>query len=363
MAQTNKNMHTAKREKNDEFYTLLSDIEKELRYYKEQFKDKVVYCNCDDARQSNFFKYFSMNFEFLGLKKLISTSFNANGKGTILIYEGDINGNRKVDDEEIQVTELNGNGDFRSEECIELLKQADIVVTNPPFSLFREYVTQLVQYDKKFLIIGNNNAITYKEFFPYIIQGKVWLGKTLFTGQMPFFIIPKHFEVTNDRMVEENGKRLKQVNGVCWFTNLENYKQNNPISLIKTYNESEYPKYDNYNAINVNKTKDIPYDYEGCIGVPITALKYLCSDGLLHFEVPMRERERMCTESSVLPIMEATANTTCSNQQSIRISSSNESSYNVYKIVGNEYTLDIEKGRGYVNGKRMYSRIFIQKIN
>ena len=164
----NANLTKAKKAKCDEFYTQLTDIEKEMRHYKAFFKDKIVYCNCDDARESNFFKYFSLNFEHLGLKKLICTGYKECGKGVVLVYEGDKNGNRIVDDEEITIKELEGNGDFRSEECIEFLKEADVVVTNPPFSLFREYVAQLMEYGKKFLIIGNQNAITYKEIFPYI---------------------------------------------------------------------------------------------------------------------------------------------------------------------------------------------------
>ena len=274
MANKNSNLHAAKREKNDEFYTQLTDIEKELCHYKEQFKDKIVYCNCDDARQSNFFKFFSLNFEHYGLKKLITTSFNANGKGSILIYEGDKNGNRMVDDEEIQVQELNGNGDFRSEECVELLKQADIVVTNPPFSLAREYFKALFDNNVKFLVISPQNAITYKEIFPYIIQGKLWLGHNM----------------VHD-FVQPDGN-VKKFGNISWFTNMETNKQNYPKCLIKSYNPTDYPQYDNYNAINVDKVKDIPYDYEGVIGVPITILNDLCSDGLLHFEVPMRERER-----------------------------------------------------------------------
>ena len=173
---SNTNLKTAKKSKNDEFYTLMEDIEKEMRYYKDFFKGKVVYCNCDDARESNFFKYFSLNFEFLGLKKLITTGYKADGKGVVLVYEGDKNGNRRVDNEEIIVNELNGDGDFRSEECIEYLKECDVVVTNPPFSLFRQYVKQLMDYDKKFIIIGNQNAITYKEIFPYIKNNQLWLG-------------------------------------------------------------------------------------------------------------------------------------------------------------------------------------------
>ena len=172
----NTNLNKAKKEKNDEFYTQLTDIEKELRHYKDHFKGKVVYCNCDDARESNFFKYFSMNFEYLGLKKLICTGYKKDGRGVVLVYEGDKNENRVVDDEEITVTEMEGDGDFRSEECVALLKEADIVVTNPPFSLFREYVKQLVEHGKKFLILGNFNAIKYKEIFPLIKNNKLWLG-------------------------------------------------------------------------------------------------------------------------------------------------------------------------------------------
>lgn len=364
MARDNKNMHKAKSEKNDEFYTLLTDIEKEMKYYKNQFRDKVVYCNCDDARESNFFKYFSMNFEHLGLKRLITTSYNANGKGTILIYEGDKNGNKQVDDEEIIVKELSGNGDFRSEECLQILQESDIVVTNPPFSLFREYVDVLFAFNKKFIIIGNNNAITYKEFFQHIKNGEVWLGRTLFTGTMPFFIIPKDFEVTNDRVIEENGKRMKQVNGVCWFTNIENNKEQDTISLIKTYNPTDYPKYDNYDAINVNYIKDMPYDYDGVIGVPITALKYLCSDGLLHFDTPMRtERERERIKLSESQTQHVGLENTNVSQLLTEKKYIIESSLSRYKLIGNEYDLNIEKGRGYINGKRMYGRLFIQRIN
>lgn len=371
MANKNSNLNTAKREKNDEFYTQLTDIEKELCHYKEQFRDKVVYCNCDDARQSNFFKFFSLNFEHYGLKKLITTSFNANGKGTILIYEGDRNGNRMVDDEEIQVQELNGNGDFRSEECVELLKQADIVVTNPPFSLFREYVAQLVRYGKKFLIIGSMNAVTYKEIFPLFMNGNMWFGISISSGDRKFYV-PQNYTLNASTCgIDDDGKRFINVKGVRWFTNMETNKHNHPKCLIKPYNESEYPKYDNYNAINVDKVKDIPYDYEGVIGVPITILNDLCSDGLLHFEAPLKkkERERMSIGLSMQTTATDKENESplCLSRmrtaQSTESQLTQESSSNVYRIVGNEYSLDIEKGRGYVNGKRMYSRIFIQRVN
>lgn len=273
MAKNNNNLHTAKVSKNDEFYTQLSDIEKEMRYYKDFFKGKVVYCNCDDARESNFFKYFSMNFEHLGLKKLISTGYKENGKGVILIYEGDKNNNRKVDDEEIVVTELNGNGDFRSEECIEYLKQADVVVTNPPFSLFREYVKQLMDYNKKFIIIGNQNAITYKEIFPYIKNNQLWLGMSM-NGSNRWFQAPDTYEVKENaagfKMV--NGKKMFFVNGVTWFTNISNVRRNETLDLYKKYNPTEYPKYDNYDAIEVSRVENIPMDYNGTMGVPITFL-------------------------------------------------------------------------------------------
>ena len=278
----NENLHKAKVAKNDEFYTRLQDIENELRHYRNHFKGKVVYCNCDDARESNFFKYFSLSFEFLGLKKLIATGYKENGKGVALVYEGDKNGNRNVDDEEISVTELNGNGDFRSEECIEFLKEADIVVTNPPFSLFREYVAQLMQYGKEFLIIGNLNAVTYKEIFPLIKENKVWMGATCFNGGATHFIAPIELydaeKMSNPKNAYfENGKFMWRVNGVRWFTNLEHKKRNEELILYKHYNPTEYPKYDdNYDAIEVSKVAEIPMGYEGVCGVPISFLDKYC---------------------------------------------------------------------------------------
>lgn len=252
---SNNNLKTAKKNKNDEFYTLMEDIEKEMRYYKDFFKGKVVYCNCDDARESNFFKYFSLNFEFLGLKKLITTGYKADGKGVVLVYEGDKNGNRRVDNEEIIVNELNGDGDFRSEECIEYLKQADVVVTNPPFSLFREYVKQLMDYNKKFIIIGNQNAITYKEIFPYIKNNQLWLG--INSNKTMEFSMPMSYEKW-DRI--EGNRKYGKVPAISWFTNIENKRRNEPIDLYKRYSFEEYPKYDNYLGFNVDKVADIPVD-------------------------------------------------------------------------------------------------------
>ena len=260
MASKNTNLHSAKKAKNDEFYTQLSDIEKEMTHYKDFFKGKVVYCNCDDARESNFFQYFALNFEYLGLKKLITTGYKESGKGVALIYEGDKNGNFMVDDVEVVMTELEGNGDFRSEECIELLKECDVVVTNPPFSLFREYVAQLMKYGKKFLIIGNKNAITYKEIFPYIKDNELWLG------------------ITNpDEYRLPNGEITQSVKGLCrWFTNIPHNRRNTELDLYKNYSVDEYPKYDNYDAIEVSKVTDIPMDYEGVMGIPITFLDKYC---------------------------------------------------------------------------------------
>ena len=270
----NNNLHTAKTAKNDEFYTMLTDIEKEMRYYKDFFKGKVVYCNCDDARESNFFKYFSLNFEFLGLKKLITTGYKADGKGVVLVYEGDKNGNRRVDNEEIIVNKLNGDGDFRSEECIEYLKQADVVVTNPPFSLFRQYVKQLMDYNKKFIIIGNQNAIICKEIFPYIKNNQLWLGMSM-NGSNRWFIAPDSYEVKENAAgykLDEKGRKMFFVNGVTWFTNIENKRRNEPIYLYKRYSFEDYPKYDHFDAIYVNRVDEIPIDYYGVMAVPITFL-------------------------------------------------------------------------------------------
>ena len=264
----NANLSNAKRAKNDEFYTQLSDIENELRHYKNHFSGKVVYCNCDDVRESNFFRFFQKKFNDYGLKKLITTSYNENGHGSVLIYEGDTNGNGKLDDAEIKVSELKGNGDFRSEECIELLKEADIVVTNPPFSLFGEYISTLVQYDKKFLVIGNNNAITYKEIFPLIKENKLWLGFS--DNKTMEFVMPDSYEKYN--YIDKKGRKIGKVPAISWFTNLEHSKRNDEIILYKKYTSEEFPKYDNYDAIEVSRVCEIPKDYNGVMGVPITFL-------------------------------------------------------------------------------------------
>ena len=283
----NNNLAKAKKNKNDEFYTQLVDIENELKHYKNHFKDKTVYCNCDDPRVSNFFHYFSYNFENLGLKKLITTCYknqnmelfsqNSSERAIYLEYNGDKNGDKVPNPTEIGIKLLKGDGDFRSPESIELLKQADIVVTNPPFSLFREYVAQLIDYEKQFVIIGNKNAITYKEIFKLIKDNKLWIGNTPMGVDM-LFDVPKEFAqklISN----KKEGSSYRLINGVVkgraqavWFTNLDHDKRHENLILYKTYNEAEYPKYDNYDAINVDKTADIPIDYQGAMGVPITFL-------------------------------------------------------------------------------------------
>ena len=309
-------LNAAKKAKKDEFYTQRVDIENELRHYKQHFKGKVVLCNCDDPRQSEFFNYFVENFEKLGLKRLIATCYKSQDvdlfsqgeceRAIYQIYEGDKNGNMTLDDDEVSVRELKGDGDFRSAECIEILKQADVVVTNPPFSLFREYVAQLVRFDKKFLIIGNQNAITYKEIFPLFKANKIWLGFGFKRNCAHFR--SRYVDTATDA---DHREGMIRVSGVMWFTNMDIAKRHERLPLYKRYSSSEFPKYDNFAAIEVAKTSDIPYDYDGVMGVPITFMdKY--------------------------------------NPEQ-------------FEIVGNEESLGIPKGRGYVNGKRLYSRIFIRR--
>jgi len=300
---SNKDLNKASIAKSDEFYTQLTDIEKECLNYKEHFRGKTIFCNCDDPYESNFFKYFALCFNFLGIKKLIATCYagspiankelslfddeNEENKTTRMPHKieiteiPDINQDGAVDLTDVQLllssdknhlTRLKGDGDFRSEEVIELLKQADIVVTNPPFSLFREYVAQLMEYKKQFLIIGNQNAITYKEIFPLLKENKIWLGKSIHSGDREFRV-PDHYPLKAAGFrVDKNGTKYIRVKGVRWFTNLDHKKRHEDLFLYQSYNADEYPKYDNYDAINVNKTSEIPKDYDGVIGVPITFL-------------------------------------------------------------------------------------------
>ena len=279
MANENSGLHSAKRNKKDEFYTQIVDIERELRHYRSHFKNKVVYCNCDDPYISAFFEYFTKNFEVLGLKKLITTCYrsqridlfsqNDSEVATKLEYTGGATNNLPTPDD-IGLTLLKGNGDFRSQECIEILTEADIVVTNPPFSLFSEYVSQLALLDKKFIIIGHHNAMTYKNIFPLIQENRMWLGYG-FKRNMAHFIAPHYKDTASDTDHKEG---MIRVSGVVWYTSLDHEKRHEEMILVQRYygNESAYPCYDNFNAIEVSKTQNIPMDYKGAMGVPITFL-------------------------------------------------------------------------------------------
>lgn len=297
----NKNLNSARKAKKDEFYTQISDIEKELLHYWAHFRGKTVLCNCDDPYESNFFKYFALNFNQLGLKKLICTCYNGSPvQGTELItffkefneeskkvaYKAeitevkDMNGDGAVDLSDVKILLQNDKnvmslletGDFRSKECVDLLKEADIVVTNPPFSLFREYLMLLINYNKEFVIIGNVNAISYKEVFPLIKSEKVWLGPSITSGDRKFNVPDDYPLNAAGCGIDQDGKRFIKVKGVRWFTNLDHKKRHEKLDLVCKYSPEEYPHYDNYDAIEVSKTANIPCDYEGIMGVPITFL-------------------------------------------------------------------------------------------
>ncbi|MBQ3636154.1 MAG: adenine-specific methyltransferase EcoRI family protein [Bacteroidales bacterium] len=277
-----KELSEARRAKKDEFYTQLADVNNELQHYTSHFKGKTVLCNCDDPRVSNFFKYFSLNFKTLGLKRLIATCYknqqpdlfsqNKSEKAVYIIYDGEMNENRMPDPDEMDIQYLQGNGDFRSKECIELLKQADIVCTNPPFSLFREYVAQLIDYKKKFLIIGNINAVTYKDVFPLIKEGKMWFGASIHSGDREFGVPDDYPLTAAGHRVDAQGKKYIRVKGVRWFTNLDYKERHEDLELYRRYTPEEYPTYDNYDAINVDETSEIPKDYDGLMGVPVSFL-------------------------------------------------------------------------------------------
>jgi len=291
----NKFLQEAKESKNDEFYTLYSDIENELKFYKNHFKGKIIYCNADDPYKSNFFKYFVINFNSLGLEKLIATCYSglSNTEQQFAVF--DITDTKKkralkieikevdiCNDDSVDITDvdfllkninntisyLKGNGDFRSEECVECLKEADIVVTNPPFSLFREYIGLLMKHDKKFLVIGAINIITYKDVFPLIKDRKLFLGVTK-RGTCCVFEVPDHYKKFHKI---DNGKKIMFFGNITWFTNLDHGQTPEKLDLHKRYygNEHYYPKYENYDAINVDRTLDIPIDYDGVMGVPIS---------------------------------------------------------------------------------------------
>lgn len=266
---SNSNLRKANKEKNDEFYTQLPDIERELGHYQEHFKDKVIFCNCDDPEESHFFRYFANNFTHLGIKKVITTHFEKTKPSYKLELEHDLNGDGKINELDKFKTPLKQNGDFRSGECLEILKEANIVVTNPPFSLFREYVAQLIEHDKKFVIVGSLNAITYKDIFQLIKENKLWIGYG-FLGGNAYFKTPNIKEFASGVYDENTG--LVKFRNVTWFTNLNIHKRDEELPLYKPYSEAEYPKYDNYDAINVDKIKDIPNNFDGVMGVPITFL-------------------------------------------------------------------------------------------
>ena len=333
----NNSLNAAMKAKQDEFYTQLDDIAKELKYYKQHFHGKVVLCNCDDPYESNFFKYFALNFNQLGLKKLIATCYNGSpiaGDELPLLFEIEESEPKKIA-YKVEITEvqdynndgavnladvqwliqndknvlslLKGNGDFRSQECIELLKEADIVVTNPPFSLLREFILLLVEYKKQFLIIGHQNAIHYKDIFTLIKEDKIWLGYKF--GDMSFKV-PDYFEPRATRYwVDSNGQKWRSLGNVCWFTNLDIQKRQEELILYRKYVSEEYPKYDNFDAINVDKTSEIPADFEGIMGVPVTFIdKYNPAQ---------------------------------------------------FEII-NTSTIAMPKGAPYINGKRIYERILIR---
>lgn len=332
----NESLHAANRAKKDEFYTQLADIENELRHYKEHFKGKTVLCNCDDPRVSNFSVYFVLNFKALGLKRLITTCYKNNEpdlfsmneceRAVYAIYDGDPECNSQEDAKQIPYHEFeHSDGDFRSPECIELLKQADIVVTNPPFSLFREYVAQLIKYDKKFIIIGNQNSIICKEIFPLLKNNQIWLGFGFKGGAGHFY--SKYEDVAS---AGDHRKGMIRVSGVNWYTNLDISKRHDEIILYKSYSPDIYPKYDNYDAINVDVTADIPNNFFGIMGVPVTFLDKYNPD---QFEI----------------IWQASGNTRACAPKDILL----ELGYNPHP--------EDRGGCGIVNGKRVYSRILIRR--
>ena len=322
MSKTNTNLHSAKQGKNDEFYTQLSDVEKEGKYYKPLFKDKIVLCNCNDALHTAFATYFSLNFEILGLKELICTSYSSEGHGTIYRYFGDKNENGIPDISEWKQEEMEGNGGFDTPEGIALIEYADIICTNPPFSKFRDFVAILEKYQKQYLIIGNMNAITYKDIFPLIKDNKLWLGPSITSGDRQFNV-PNDYPLNAATCGFDNyGKKYIRVKGVRWFTNMEHSHRHEILDLYKKFNEDEYPKFDNYDAININKTCEIPIDYAHIMAVPITFLDKYCPE---QFEI-LDARDYTSIES-----------------------------------LKNKTTYLIKDKDGAINGKPTYARILIRK--
>lgn len=399
-------LSTAKKDKKDEFYTTLEDIELEMKNYRDQFQGKTIFCNCDDPYESNFFKYFAMNFNYLGLKKLIATCYDGSPfAGTQLslfdfdnnqseqksksAYKvevtniDDLNEDGAIDLQDVElllkkpgvVKKLNGNGDFRSEECVNLLKESDIVITNPPFSLFREFVALLVEYNKKFLIIGNVNAITYKEIFPLIKNNKLWLGASIHSGDRKFYVPDDYPLNAAGCGTDKDGRRYIRVKGVRWFTNLDYKQRHEDLILYKKYygHEEDYPKYDNYDAINVDSTADIPCDYFEKMGVPITTLDKFNPD---QFEiVKFRKgddnkdlaytREREYSHTS-----ESSSNAKCNGIMGVPITFLDKFCPDQFEIIGLAagnirglagIPTTTGKDGPYIGNKLRYGRIFIRR--
>ena len=379
----NSNLHDSARNKQDEFYTQLSLIESELKHYRHHFKGKVVFCNCDDPFESNFFKYFAMNFNALGLKKLIATCYATSPivytqltlfgdeivlgeePGTKKPYKIEIvevtdeNGDGAVDLSDVEyllrsrknlLTILKGDGDFRSEECVELLKEADIVVTNPPFSLFREYMALLNEHRKSYIIIGNMNAVTYKEIFPLIAQNKLWLGYN--SGHFWFMVPDTYEEKKTDFKIDEHGQKWRRMGNICWFTNLDIEKRHENMVLFRNYSPELYPKYDNYDAINVDRTVDIPCDYYGVMGVPITFLAQYNPD---QFEI-VAFRKGDDGKDLVYSFAD--------RSQSVHVERDGARCGRTSEFSFDEYRHPAANGeRAYVNGNRKYARMLIRHIH
>lgn len=378
----NKNLHKANRAKNDEFYTQLGDIANELKHYRDQLRGKIILCNCDDPFESNFFKYFAANFNTLGLKKLIATSYQKSpivgGQLSLLDIEGlkpdgkepyvveinevpDTNSDGAISLDDVEyllkhdkniVTPLKGGGDFRSDECMALLKQADIVITNPPFSLFREFMAQLAEHNKKFLVLGNQNAITYKEIFKLIKENKLWLGYD--NGGTKWFQVPDHYDIeTESRKKTENGIKYFSMGSILWFTNLYVDRSSDPLTPYLTYEKGRekglYPKYDNYDAIEVSKVAEIPIDYKGVMGVPITFLYQWTPDSNIEI-VKFRKGD---DDKDLAFTREREYNHT------------SEYSSGGFRIIGLDRYIEgntMPNRRMHINGKEIYARILVQRV-
>lgn len=395
---TNRSLHKANKAKKDEFYTQLTDIEAEMRHYKEYFKGKIVLSNCDDPYESNFFKYFAMNFNALGLKKLIATCYATSpviytqltlfGEEEVIAQEDnkkkpykveitevtDENQDGRVDLSDVEyllknkknvLTLLEGDGDFRSDECIELLKEADVVVTNPPFSLFREYVAQLMDYNKDFIIIGNQNAVTYKEIFPLFATNRMWYGVSIHSHGRDFRVPDDYPLQAYEYRTDENGFKYINVKGVRWFTNIDYEKRHEDLILYKHYTPEEYPKYDNYDAINVNKTADIPCDYDGVMGVPITFLdKYNPEQfEIVAFRKGNDGKDLVYSYPNYEQIV-----TNCSQNVNVERERERERQNNSSSIFPHTHPSTsipgmIKNAEGKINGKITYARITIRRIH